>query len=83
MQIFTWRQRLVVISTSLTVIIVFIGSGILLDWYFDTKPIFLIVGTVLAFPTMQFAVLKSMRKHLEKHPWKNDSKPESLSEDKK
>lgn len=47
---------------SLVVCGIVIGAGYMLDVYFNTKPTFLIVGLVLAFPLTQFLVYKHVKK---------------------
>lgn len=43
-------------------LLVFVGAGFLIDRYFDTKPIFLIIGFILSFISTQICLYKKFRK---------------------
>lgn len=68
MKLFTWKQRIVVISTTLLCIGAFALGGLLIDYAFDSSPLGLIGAVLVSFPFTQWVVYKRMQNHLKKHP---------------
>ena len=51
-----------VIAFSLTTILTFTGFGFLLDEYFSSKPLFLIIFAIISFPVLQVLLYKYVKK---------------------
>lgn len=55
------RRFSVVITTTLFIVLIFVGTGIWLDMKLGTKPWLLIALTLASFPVMQLVVYKKMK----------------------
>ena len=62
MKIFTWRQRLIVLATNAVFLAFFCGGGYLLDGFFGTSPILMIVGLLVSFFVGQYILAKLLKR---------------------
>ncbi|MBP9828062.1 hypothetical protein KBC55_02800 [Patescibacteria group bacterium] len=57
----TLKHRAVVFGITVLGVGLLGGIGYILDWQFETRPLFLIIGVILSFPLVQLAIVRQLR----------------------
>lgn len=59
-----WKIRAIIVATSVVGLGVFTGLGWVLDRYFGTRPLFLVLGIALSFPLVNVFSIRFTRRFL-------------------
>ena len=66
MRLFTWQQRGIVFLVTVSSIMVFGGTGMLIDHFAQSRPLGLVLGVLISFPVTQVVLAKVLRAHHKK-----------------
>jgi F0F1-type ATP synthase assembly protein I len=58
MNIFTWKQRVIVIAVNISSLLLFAGGGYVLDRLLNIWPVISVIGFILSFLVGQFVLAK-------------------------